>query len=107
MNFVELSAVLIEIETVLNSRPLTYLNDEMEEPLTPSHLIIGCRNLSLPSRSISDEAGQNEVTLTSREKFLQPVRDHFWNRGRLRYLRELCEHHRYSKRASGRHCVPA
>ena len=34
---------LIEVEGVLNSRPLTYVYDEIDEPLTPSHLIMGRR----------------------------------------------------------------
>ena len=34
---------------ILNSRPLSYVStEEMEEPLTSSHLIIGLRLLSLP-----------------------------------------------------------
>ena len=31
---------------VINSRPLTYLYEETEEALTPSHLVIGRRLLS-------------------------------------------------------------
>jgi len=100
LNFVELSTTLIEIEAVLNSRPLTYVYDEMEEPLTPSHLIIGRRILSMPSRSTSNEVGRNEVTLTRRAKFLQRILDHFWNRWRSKYLTELRDHHRHSKRAN-------
>ena len=81
LNFVELSTTLIETEAVLNSRPLTYVYDEMEEPLTPSHLIIGRRILSMPSRSTSNEVGRNDVTtLTRRARFLQRILDHFWNR---------------------------
>ena len=35
----ELVTVLAEIESVINSRPLTYVSvDDVEEPLTPSHL---------------------------------------------------------------------
>ena len=33
LTFEELSTVLVEIEGVLNSRPLTYVYDEMDEPL--------------------------------------------------------------------------
>ena len=80
LNFVELSTAFVEVEAVLSSRPLTYVYDEMEEPLTPSHLIIGRRILSMPSRSCSIEVGQNEVTLTKKAKFLQRTLDHFWNR---------------------------
>ena len=40
--FDELTTILVEVEAVLNSRPLTYLySDDVEEPVTPSHLVIG------------------------------------------------------------------
>ncbi|XP_066026285.1 uncharacterized protein [Pocillopora verrucosa] len=100
LNYDELSTVLVEIEAALNSRPLTYVFDEMEEPLTPSHLIVGRRILSVPSKSSSDEDGQTEETLTRRAKFLQRILDHFWNRWRSEYLTQLREYHRYSKRAN-------
>ena len=76
LNYDELSTVLVEVEAALNSRPLTYVFDEMEEPLTPSHLIVGRRILSVPSKSSSDEVGQTEETLTRRAKFLQRILDH-------------------------------
>ena len=42
LSFEELKSVLIETEGVLNSRPLTYVYDELTQtPLTPSHLVIG------------------------------------------------------------------
>ena len=38
----ELLTVIVEIEMVLNSRPLTYISaDDLEEPLTPSRLLAG------------------------------------------------------------------
>ena len=46
LSYEELESVLIETEGVLNSRPLTYLYDELTKaPLTPSHLVIGHRLL--------------------------------------------------------------
>lgn len=42
VSFVELHTLLCEIECVVNSRPLTYMSDDIkEEYLTPSHLIYG------------------------------------------------------------------
>ena len=36
----ELSTLLVEIEAVINSRPLTYLSaEDLDEPLTPSHFL--------------------------------------------------------------------
>ena len=49
MTYDELSTLVTEIEAVLNSRPLTYVSTvDLEEPLTPSHLLLGYRILSLP-----------------------------------------------------------
>ena len=49
VTYEELLTVLTEIECVLNSRPLTYVSTEdLEEPLTPSHLICERRILSVP-----------------------------------------------------------
>lgn len=40
-SFDELVTVLAEIEAVINSRPLSYVTGgDIEEPLTPSHLLV-------------------------------------------------------------------
>ena len=42
LNFYELQTITNEIELVLNSRPLGALHDDnLEEPLTPNHLLCG------------------------------------------------------------------
>ena len=48
-SFDELLTALVEIEAVINPRPLSYITaDDIEEPLTPSHLLVGRRILNLP-----------------------------------------------------------
>ena len=45
----ELVSTVAEIESIINSRPLSYISaEDTEEPLTPSHLFIGRRVLNLP-----------------------------------------------------------
>ena len=45
----ELSMVFVEVEAVLNSRPLTYVAaEEIEEPLTLAHLLTGRCLIELP-----------------------------------------------------------
>ena len=42
--------IIVEIEAMLNDRPLTYVSSEISdpEPLTPSHLLYGRRIQSIP-----------------------------------------------------------
>ena len=45
----EMHTPIVEIETIINSQPMGYLDsDDLEQPLTPSHLLVGRRLLSLP-----------------------------------------------------------
>ena len=49
LTYDELATVLTEVEAILNSRPITYLSSEdIEEPLSPSHLLTGRCLLTLP-----------------------------------------------------------
>ena len=52
-----LQTTIVEVEAVLNDRPLTYLSSTTEdpEPLMPSHLLCGRRIVSLPHPVIEDD----------------------------------------------------
>ena len=100
-SFDELHTVIVEIERILNSRPISYLNaDDVEEPLTPSHLLVGRRILNLPDNLTHyEEAGDNEFEVTNevlqrRAKHLSNVLNHFWRRWSKEYLLELRDAHR-------------
>ena len=42
LTYDELLTLVVKTEAVLNSRPLSHIsNDDLEEPLTPSYLLIG------------------------------------------------------------------
>ena len=73
--------VLIEIECVVNSRPLTYLFDEVDEALTPSHLAVGRRLVSdVLNFEAPKEVQQTHESLTARYRYLQTIIDHYWKR---------------------------
>ena len=81
LSYEELLTVVTEVECVLNSRPLTYVSSEdIEEPLTPSHLMTGRRLLSIPDEIAVDEEETSEVSLlTRRQRCLLLLLSHFWN----------------------------
>ncbi len=100
LSYDELLTAVTEVEMILNSRPLSYVSTEdIEEPLTPSHFLIGRRVLSLPdaipSEHEEDDVEISQNYLTRRVKYMNRTLDHFWKRWQAEYLMELRECHRY------------
>ena len=87
-----MSTLLTEVESTLNSRPLTYEYNEVEEEvLTPSHLIYGRRIKTLPDEIVEPDDDMNQDVCSSRFKYLSTRLKHFWNRWRKEYLANLRE----------------
>lgn len=104
LTYEELSTLLAEVEATLNSRPLTYPDeDDLEEALTPSHLVTGYRILSLPDSTTEEDEDYNPTPegLTRRMKHLAQIQDNFWRRWKREYLAELRDHHRWAENTPG------
>ena len=96
LTYEEMETVLIEIEMVINCRPLTYLYKEVKESLTPSHLVIGRRLMSNFTNSDAAKVDYSSEHLNNRYKYLKSVIEHYWKRFSKEYLLELHEHHLYN-----------
>ena len=84
---------------IVNSRPLSYVSSEdLEEPLTPSHLLCGYRVLSLPDPRTAVEDDYEDIS-TSRKEDLSKILADFWKR--TEYLLELREAHRHQEIKGG------
>ena len=73
----ELKEVLIDVKTVLNNRPLSYVEDDIElQELTPNIMIFGRQNALL------DEEGHtiDDKDLRRRAKYLEKCKCNIWKR---------------------------
>ena len=101
VNLSSLQTIVVEIEAVLNDRPLTYVSSDVEdeEPLTPAHLLYGRRITSLPHLHVEDDETNdpnfgNISEVTKRAQTLALILKHFWLRWKAEYLTSLRKYHR-------------
>ena len=88
LNSEELRTVLVEIESVLNARPLTYVFDDGEGvsyPITPSQLSYG-RNVMLTPNDSHLEVDSTQELLTKRAKHHRKLLADFGTRWQNEYL---------------------
>ena len=93
LNFDELNTVLVEIESVINSRPITYVYDDKDSnscPLTPSDLIYGRRISTNPNAS-HQEIMSTYQSLTRRLRHHKNLLQQLTNQWRREYLTSLRE----------------
>ena len=93
LTFEEMRTILVEIETTLNNRPITYVYDDEEGisyPLTPSNLIYGRRTTTSPNESQWEIVCTNE-SLTRRAKHHRKLLHEFTNQWRREYLLSILE----------------
>ncbi|XP_018396134.1 PREDICTED: uncharacterized protein LOC108774501 [Cyphomyrmex costatus] len=87
LRFEELETLLIQIEAILNSRPITPLSSDPRDlrVLIPGHFIIGSPLTAYPEESI-DAIQMNRL---SRWQHVQRLKQHFWKRWTREYLHQL------------------
>ena len=96
VTYEELYTIIVDIEGVINSRPLSYIyEDEVENILTPAHFLLGRRPLSENTEPIHDpEVRTSNIQLAKRMAYLKTITDQYWARFRNEYLMELRSQHK-------------
>jgi len=96
-----LQTIIVEIEALMNDRPLTHVSPDPRdpEPITPAHLVYGRRITTLPHYSvnqddISDPDFGDASDLRRRARAQAAVVRHFWTRWKREYLTALRETHK-------------
>ena len=85
----ELSALIVEVERLVNARPLTHVGGEQtweQHPLTPNKLI---GNIWDDQECAADEKVTENVNLTARATYLQKLYSHFKQRWEEEYITQL------------------
>ena len=82
-----LHTVLIEVEGIMNSKPLGYLSSAASDPdpVTPNLLLMGRRDASLPQAIFAN----NKLLGRRKWRHSQMLADHFWTRFIRDYLPNL------------------
>ena len=90
-----LNTLLIEVESIINSRPITYVNDDQEGityALSPSHLINGRRIANSPNSEYFDVISTHQ-SLTRKARHHRHLLNKFTKCWRRDYLVNLRESH--------------
>ena len=88
LNYEELVTLLVEIEGVINARPITYVYDDTEGvsyPLTPAELLYG-RSTTRTSNGKHFEIVSTNETLTKRANYHRKLLQNFTKRWKNEYL---------------------
>lgn len=88
---------LAEVESLLNSRPLTHVSSDHqdEEALTPNHFLTGRANANLPVGVVSDR----DLCSRKRWRHAQVMTNHFWKRWLREYVPSLTERRKWRRDA--------
>ncbi|XP_061719560.1 uncharacterized protein LOC133526796 [Cydia pomonella] len=84
LTYEELNCCLIQIEAILNSRPLTPLSSDPSDLtyLSPSHFLIGRSLLSVPQEPLTEE----NISRLERFQRVEKLKQHFWSRFSNEYV---------------------
>ena len=96
LTYDELITVLTGIESMMNSRPLTYLSDENVEAITPYHLLHG-RNITARRDGILHEYQNVGNSIKGRVVHIRTVLAQYWSRFCHEYIYALRERMIYDK----------
>ncbi|GFY76348.1 DUF5641 domain-containing protein [Trichonephila inaurata madagascariensis] len=85
----ELETVLCEIEAVLNSRPITYIDSDStgKFPLAPSHFLLGRRLTCLPAVKLTTVDCVVDKKVLKRFNFRERLLNNFWRKDYLLNLK--------------------
>ncbi|XP_045769762.1 uncharacterized protein LOC123870480 [Maniola jurtina] len=98
LTYEEMTTCLVQIEAILNSRPLTPLSSDPSDLtcLTPAHFLIGRSLLSVPRPMVSD----TNIAAMDRYQRIEALKQHFWRRFSAEYVSLLQQRMKWQRGSS-------
>ena len=92
-----LLTLMAEIESLLNSRPLTHVSVDPQdlEAITPNHFLIGRNSPNVPP----DVFDERDLNSRKRWRQAQTLTDHFWRRWLREYVPAITERRKWRTRS--------
>ena len=98
INYIELQTLILEVEVILNNRPIcSDYDDDISEVLSPNRLLFG-RRLDMVNFQKIDEINSEEYNLKRRERHLEKMINIFWDTWRKEYVTSSRESHKCQKK---------
>ena len=92
----QLNTLFTEVESIVNSRPLTHISDDVNDlqALTPNHILFG---LHRTWGYVAETSGDD---ITSRKKWrqVQVLRNRFWEQWKKQYLPTLTQRRKWKEK---------
>ena len=100
LTFEELSDVILDIEVVLNNRPISYMEDDVDQPVLTPAKMLQINPVVLPELESQHVEDKN---FRKRAKILRKCKDLMWRRWYHEYIQGLRERHRQEKGENASH----
>ncbi|GJQ65570.1 hypothetical protein Trydic_g7669 [Trypoxylus dichotomus] len=100
VTFENFLTILIQIEAILNSRPMYPFSSSPNdfEPITPSHFIIGHKVTSVPDPDVTTQPVNRLASLQVIQRLTQII----WKRWSINYVSELQQRTKWTRRNDNR-----
>lgn len=94
LTFEEITTVLAQIEGCLNSRPISQISDNLDEPfpLTPGHFLVGGPLVLPPDFNYES----SNISTLKRWQYTQKMLQDFWRRWSQEYLAQFFHRYKWS-----------
>ncbi|XP_029054961.2 uncharacterized protein LOC114882244 [Osmia bicornis bicornis] len=103
LTFEELYTLLTQVESCLNSRPLSPLSSDPTDlsPLTPGHFLIGTALNALPAQDLRDV----QTNRLNRYQLIQQMLQHFWQRWQNECIHQMQQRYKWQRKSTSKLAV--